>query len=118
MLTCPLEQIKEKADMLLNMLKDISNDICCEIVDRDSRAGGGALPLLELPSKCICVEIHGVSVNQVVTMMRLNTPPVIGRIEDNRFIMDLRTIQNHELAQIKDAFVKLMATTSNRTASK
>jgi L-seryl-tRNA(Ser) seleniumtransferase len=118
MLTCPLEQIKEKADMLLNMLKDISNDICCEIVDRDSRAGGGALPLLELPSKCICVEIHGVSVNQVVTMMRLNTPPVIGRIEDNRFIMDLRTIQNHELAQIKDAFIKLMATTSNRTASK
>ena len=36
--------------------------------------------------------------------MRTNTPPVIGRIEEDFFIMDLRTIQEDEFPFIKTAF--------------
>jgi len=48
--------------------------------------------------------MNGISANQIRARMRFNSPPVIGRIEDNRFLMDLRTIQDHELVWIKDAF--------------
>lgn len=109
MLTRPLEEIQEKAGVLLKMLGDVSENIHCEIINHNSRAGGGALPLLELPSKCVSVKIDNVSVNQIEAMMRLNRPPVIGRIDDNRFIMDLRTIQDHEIAMIKDAFTKIIS---------
>lgn len=109
MLTCLIEEIQKKADLLLNMLNNISEKIKCEIMNHNSRVGGGALPLLELPSKCISIEIEDLSANKIETMMRSNNPPVIGRIYENRFIMDLRTIQDHEITMIKDAFSKIIS---------
>ena len=41
-----------------------------ELFDLSSRAGGGSLPLLELPSKCVGVKLTGISVNTVQRFMR------------------------------------------------
>ncbi len=40
--------------------------------------------------------------------MRGNDIPIIGRIEEDRFIMDLRTIQDDELPIIKNAFENML----------
>jgi hypothetical protein len=40
--------------------------------------------------------------------MRENTPTVIGRIEVERFIMDLRTVQDNELNIIRDAVAGIL----------
>jgi L-seryl-tRNA(Ser) seleniumtransferase len=40
--------------------------------------------------------------------MRSNNPPIIGRIEDDLFVMDLRTIQEGELSVIEAAFENLI----------
>jgi L-seryl-tRNA(Ser) seleniumtransferase len=37
-------------------------------------------------------------------MMRSNDPPIIGRIEDDLFVMDPRTIQEDEFTTIETAF--------------
>jgi L-seryl-tRNA(Ser) seleniumtransferase len=47
------------------------------------------------------------SVNAVEKHMRENTHPIIGRIEEDYFIMDLRTIKNDELAIIENALSKI-----------
>jgi L-seryl-tRNA(Ser) seleniumtransferase len=47
------------------------------------------------------------SVNAVEKHMRENTPPIIGRIEENYFIMDLRTLKNDELSIIENALNKM-----------
>ena len=105
MLTLPYDDIAKKAARLGNMLENI-DDACLSIklIDLSSRAGGGALPLLELPSKCVGVKVEGMSVNAVERHMRNNMPPIIGRIEDDLFIIDLRTIQEDELEFIGSAF--------------
>ena len=112
MLTCPLLMIERKAEKLGSMLRGLNDArICVELMNLSSRVGGGALPLQELPSKCVGVKIEGMSANAVEIAMRKHTPPVIGRIEDDFFIMDLRTIAEDELPIIETAFNALLRET-------
>jgi L-seryl-tRNA(Ser) seleniumtransferase len=77
-------------------------------IERSSKAGGGALPLLELPSKCLRIKIQGMSANKLEKSMRLNSPPIIGRIEDDGFVIDPRTLLDDDLPIIRTAFEKLL----------
>ena len=109
MLTLSYDSIKENADRLGNFLGEIRNlRIQVEIVDLSSRAGGGALPLLELPSAGVGIKIKGISADSIRKGLRKTSPPIIGRIEHDVFIMDLRTVQDDELLIIKTAFEKIL----------
>jgi L-seryl-tRNA(Ser) seleniumtransferase len=77
--------------------------LSCELVRRPSKAGGGALPLLDLPSCCLCIRIQGVTANALERSLRRNDPPIIARIEDDGYVMDLRTVQADEPAIIAAA---------------
>jgi L-seryl-tRNA(Ser) seleniumtransferase len=81
-----------------------------ERIRRASKAGGGALPLLELPSSCLRVRIQGLSVNALELRLRHSDPPIIARIEDDAYVMDLRTVQEDELEIIASAFASLLQT--------
>jgi len=113
LLTTPQKVIAGRADRLAARLKDGAPDEV-EIVSlqRSSKAGGGSLPLLELPSICIGIRVSGLSANAVEKRMRASSPPVIGRIEDDLFLMDLRTIQDDEFDLIKSAFDNLLTRAS------
>ena len=107
-LTVPLPVIEERAMKLFRMLEDIGNPgLKIRLMDMSSRAGGGSLPLLQLPSKCIGLNLENYSPNSLETFMRKNDPPVIGRIEDDTFIIDLRTVHDDELILIKTALASL-----------
>ncbi len=108
MLTVQLPVIEERAMKLFSMLEDIGNPgLKIRLMDMSSRAGGGSLPLLQLPSKCIGLNLENYSPNALETFMRKNDPPVIGRIEDDTFIIDLRTVHDDELILIKTALASL-----------
>jgi L-seryl-tRNA(Ser) seleniumtransferase len=79
-----------------------------EILDSVSRPGGGSLPLLELPTKCLGVAVKNLSTNTLELEMRRNRPPIIGRIEEDRFILDVRTIRDAEISVIEKAFADLV----------
>ena len=78
------------------------------LLDLSSRPGGGSMPMLELPSKGLGIKLRGMSVNTIEKALRRQVPPVIGRIEEDMYIMDLRTIQDDELALVQQAFDNLM----------
>ena len=112
MLTLPIEQIKQKAQQLKKRLKNINDDrLQIELINLSSRAGGGSLPLLELPTQCVGVKVTELSVNAIERFLRDQTPPIIGRIDEDYYIMDLRTIQNDELVLIETAFKRLLEKT-------
>jgi L-seryl-tRNA(Ser) seleniumtransferase len=112
MLTSSRDAIAKKASRLAQALNSI-NDSRLEVstIDRSSKAGGGALPLLELPSQCIRLKIQGLSTNKVEKNMRHNNPPIIGRIEEDHYILDMRTIQEDELSIIENAIANLLKRT-------
>jgi len=104
MLTLSLAHIESKAKTLAEMLENINDArLSVDLIDTTSRPGGGALPLLTLPSKGVGVKVQGISANSVEEQMRNHEIPIIGRIEEDLFIMDLRTISDDELPTIKHA---------------
>jgi len=110
MIMLPLEVIQKRAHRLVEGLKKIgSTRMHIRLLERSSKTGGGALPLMELPSLCVAVQIEGISPNTLEKMMRYNDPPIIARIEDDWYVMDPRTIQEDELSAIETAFENLTA---------
>jgi L-seryl-tRNA(Ser) seleniumtransferase len=109
MLTMNVNEIKEKASKLSESLKEIGNSrLKVAIVKLFSKAGGGALPLLELPSRCLMIRIRGMSVNSIERNMRQYSPPIIGRIESDAFIIDPRTLLDSDLPIIRSAFETIL----------
>jgi L-seryl-tRNA(Ser) seleniumtransferase len=108
LLTLSIGQIGHKAVLLQKRLEGINDSrIHVRLLDCASRAGGGSLPLLELPSRCIGVVIDGMSVNALENTLRHADPPIVGRIENDLFMMDLRTVDEDDLPLIENAFVNL-----------
>jgi L-seryl-tRNA(Ser) seleniumtransferase len=109
MLTLSPRVIANKARRLRKQLNELGdNRLEAVITDSSSKVGGGALPLQELPTKCVGVVIEGFSANAIERLMRGSTPPIIGHIENDMFVMDVRTIQDEEVAIIASAFKKIL----------
>jgi L-seryl-tRNA(Ser) seleniumtransferase len=108
MIMLPLEEIQNRAQRLADGLTKIGDSrMHIRLLERSSKTGGGALPLMELPSLCVGIQIKGISPNTLEKMMRYNDPPIIARIEDDLYVMDPRTIQEDELTMIETAFENL-----------
>lgn len=115
MLTLPLTVIQGRAAELKSRLEGVSGGrLTVALLDLSSKAGGGSLPLLELPSRCLGVTVAGTATHAVELWMRNNTTPIIGRIENDQFIMDPRTLQEEELDIIEKAFADMLADGSQK----
>jgi len=109
MLTLPQDVIQSRAQRLLDLFNKMKSDrIEMTLLEAVSRAGGGSLPLLQLPSWCVGIRIQGMSASRVDRWMRAQSLPVIGRIENDLFMMDARTVQEDELTAIAAAFERLL----------
>jgi L-seryl-tRNA(Ser) seleniumtransferase len=85
MIALPSEAIRARADALS---KRIGPPVA--VVATTSTIGGGALPGATLPSAGLA--IGGRSATRLLDTLRLGDPSVIGRIEDGRVVLDLRTV--------------------------
>jgi len=56
-----------------------------------SMVGGGSLPDQTLSTFVVTIKPE-ISLEAFSSRLRVSTPPVIGRIEDERFVLDLRTV--------------------------
>ncbi len=114
MLTIPYHAIAAKVQQLAELLETIDNPFLeIQLLDRSSRAGGGSLPLQNIPSRCIGIKAEGLSANYIENYLRKYAPPIIGRIESDLFMMDLRTVQQDELNIIQTAFTDMLKEAEN-----
>lgn len=57
-----------------------------------SRAGGGSLPGADLPTTLVAVTPGDISPEDLATRLRAAFPPVLARINDNKLLLDPRTL--------------------------
>jgi L-seryl-tRNA(Ser) seleniumtransferase len=62
--------------------------------------GGGTMPLAEIPSAGIAAVPRETSPQALAARLCAHRPPVIGRVQDADFIVDLRTIRDDEDADL------------------
>jgi L-seryl-tRNA(Ser) seleniumtransferase len=72
-----------------------------------SQAGGGSLPLLNLPTQLIEVTVQGLSPNEIELKLRKGAVPVIGRIAKGSFLLDPRTILDQDFDDLAAALQSL-----------
>ena len=68
-----------------------------EVVEGIAKVGGGALPLLELPGPVVALEAS------LAGPLRAGDPPVIGRLQDDRLLLDPRTLAEDEVDLVIEA---------------
>jgi L-seryl-tRNA(Ser) seleniumtransferase len=97
-ITRPLLEIKSAVETLYSAVKDLENDhIQVNIVKTNSKIGGGALPVQTLPTYCIGITSEKRSVDSIERYFRSLNPPVIGRIENDQYLLDFRTVLPDEM---------------------
>ena len=89
MMKTPAESLLERGLTILDKLTD--SGIEAQVFDGESLVGGGSLPDETLPAKLLAVKIKG-SIDHFSRCLRLVPTPVIGRVQDGQFIIDLRTV--------------------------
>lgn len=94
MLTTPAEELARTARELLSQLQQtMPASITLSLSAGYSQVGGGALPLLQLPTTLIAVAVRDMSAQEIENALRHAALPVIGRIYKGMFLLDPRTIQ-------------------------
>jgi len=104
MLTAKPEALKKRADKLAEALGKIFDPERVKVVKSISKVGGGALPMAELPTYLVALELSGIGITPegAVEKLRFTDPPVILRIYQDNLLFDPRTIfENQEETLIK-----------------
>ncbi|MFO7639462.1 MAG: L-seryl-tRNA(Sec) selenium transferase [bacterium] len=70
-----------------------------------SEFGGGALATESLESRALAVRPKRLSLEELARRMRLGDPPVFGRIEDDEYLLDFRTLSRQEIPELARALV-------------
>ncbi|MBF0564097.1 MAG: L-seryl-tRNA(Sec) selenium transferase [Nitrospirae bacterium] len=101
--------IKKRAAQIASGLSRLGSDFDIILVEEVSQAGGGSLPGVELPTFAVSVIVGGMSAVTLQSALRATTPPVIGRIKEDRLLLDPRTIADDEVSPLIGAFNKVLS---------
>lgn len=89
MLSASADDLRARADELAESIGPLGR-LSIEVVPCDSAVGGGAMPLGKLSS--MAVAVGGAAAHVIDDRLRACQPSVVGRIHDERFLLDVRTL--------------------------
>ena len=87
MLSAREEVLLEKARKLASLLEEAG--VPGQILPTEGRVGGGSVPNHSLPSYAIAFDRNVIHLEET---LRLGSTPIIGRIHEGRFLLDVRTL--------------------------
>jgi L-seryl-tRNA(Ser) seleniumtransferase len=104
MILAPYDQLKSKARRLTRMIGKLdSPDFSLHLAEGTSKVGGGALPLLVIPTCLIALVPGRLSANALEQKLRDHDPAIISRVEKDQVLLDVRTVQDSELKIVATA---------------
>lgn len=101
MLSAGPELLRAKADALCALMTQAG--VQAEVVPTEGQVGGGSVPTQMLRSFAVAVQPAGVNLDQLEINLRKTSPAVIGRINHDRFLLDVRTLREDDYAIIVKA---------------
>ena len=98
MITASEQSLKSKARRLAEAIKiELGERAVTALKKGMSRVGGGAFPEYDLPTVLATVRVDDISADDLRTALLDTDPPLVGRIEDDLFAVDPRTLTSTEL---------------------
>ena len=106
MIALSAAQIEDRARTVAERLR-ASTRVQVEIIDGVSTIGGGSAPGSEIPTRLLSVSVGTERPDALEARLRHSDPPIIGRIEHDRLLLDLRTVLPEQDQALTDALVEL-----------
>lgn len=102
-----LRMIAETAESIRERAESVARQAGAGVIEGQSVIGGGSTPAQSLPTWLIAVRTD--SPDRVERALREHDPPVIARIENDRIVLDLRTVSKEEEADVIAALQTALA---------
>jgi L-seryl-tRNA(Ser) seleniumtransferase len=107
MLTLSPAKLRRRARALASQIEKACPSLKVSLSEDYSQAGGGSLPLAQLPTWVVSIESDQITANQLEELLRKNEPPIIARIKEDRLLLDLRTLRKEDIPEINQAFERI-----------
>jgi len=102
MLFTPVEVLNDRALELQHLLKNICTTT---IIQTQTVIGGGTTPNKKIPTVALQIEFNHYKANNLEKIFRKNN--IIGRIENDMFILDFRSILKEQIKTLANAIIKI-----------
>ncbi len=89
MIATNLKDIESRAQFVVKKLGEAG--IPASVIDGSSMVGGGSLPDQSLPTRLVAIKPQ-YSLADFANQLRLATPPLLGRVEAQQYLIDMRTV--------------------------
>ena len=99
-------EMRKKAERLADAIKRVDPSISVELVPVEDQIGGGAAPMVRLPGWAVSVRDGMKSADRTERKLRKADIPVIGRINEDRLLLCVRTIADDEIETTAEALRK------------
>ena len=90
MIFASADELRERAERVCAAL-----ELSAKVMAGESPIGGGSTPDQVLPTWVVAIEVP--NPNAFEKRLRLAEPPVIARIEQDRIVLDMRTVAEFEI---------------------
>jgi L-seryl-tRNA(Ser) seleniumtransferase len=91
MLAMPIDALRANAESIVPGTR-------CRIIESQCALGGGTTPTETIPS--IAIEVPG-KASELAERFLHNDPPIVGRIEKDRFTLEVRTLLDDDLSEVR-----------------
>lgn len=92
LLSTPLDNLKNRAERLAPQLVATGVVHSAEVVQEQAYVGGGSVPTQQIGTWCIALAPAKGNVETLATALRTGAPAVMGRIKNDRLLLDLRSV--------------------------
>lgn len=102
MMKRPLETLTEMAQQLKDSLENTEKEVILQVVQTETYPGGGSMPQEALPGAALSIKHARISSEALAGRLRCQNPPVVGRIEKDCVLLEMRTIFPEELPVLSE----------------
>jgi L-seryl-tRNA(Ser) seleniumtransferase len=91
LLATPLENLRNRAERLAPQIS-ATGVASAEVIEDEAYVGGGSVPSQAIKTVCLALTSKSQTAAQLAAALRTGKPAVVGRIKDNRLLLDLRSV--------------------------
>ena len=106
MLSMPHANLKLRAEKLASLMSTSAAVSSSEAIEEEAMLGGGSLPAQKIPTWCVSISPNG-SVDALTAKLRSSSPAILGRVQKERLLLDMRTVTPGQDLEIVKVFESL-----------
>lgn len=103
LLATSLDNLRNRAQRLAPQIQATKSVRSAEVIEGNTSLAGSTVAVHAIPTCTISVEPDGISADRLAELLRQSNPPVVARVEDERLLLDLRSVFPRHDIQLVEA---------------